>query len=178
MSRTHTTTGRVLPRLEELEGRHLPSVVVTPPVVNLKTAGHGAGVFTVRVVADDAAAQALLSSGAVLVFQVTDASGSTVTLSKPLSVHHRNGGGLTAEVLQFRRSALQGLSAGPATLTVSLPGSTPGTTGTATGPATGSTPPTETGTFFLFTPGGKEGPGHQGSGATGGQQAHGHGKHG
>jgi hypothetical protein len=177
MSQKQTSTRRVLPRLEELESRHLPSVVVTPPVLNLKTASQGNGVFTVRVLGDDAAAQALLSSGATLVFQVTDASGKTVTLAKPLSVRERNGGGIAAEVLKFRRSVLRGLSAGLATITVSLPTST--TKGTTTGPTTGSTPSSETGTFLLFTPGGKDRPGHQGSGdATGGQQPHGHGKHG
>jgi hypothetical protein len=190
MSQKNPRNGCVLPRLEELESRHLPSVVVNPFVVNLKTTSHGNGVFTVRVLGDDAAAQALLSSGATLVFQVTDAGGKTVTLSKPLSVrlHDQGGGGITEEVLKFRRSALQGLSAGEAKITVSRPastttgtGTTTGTTtgSTTTGSTTGSTPGSETGTFFLFTPGGKDRPGHQGAaGGTGGQQPGGHGKHG
>jgi hypothetical protein len=175
MSHKQTSTGRVRPRLEELESRHLPSVVVTPPVVNLKTASQGNGVFTVRVLGDDAAAQALLSSGATLVFQVTDASGKTVTLSKPLSVRHHNHGGVATEVLKFRRGALQGLSAGLATLSASLPSST---TGTSTGTTTGGTTQSETGTFLLFTPGGKQRPGQGSGGNTGGQSQHGHGKHG
>jgi hypothetical protein len=177
MSRKQTNARHVLPRLEELESRHLPSVTVTPPVVNLKTTSQGNGVFTVRVLGDDATAQALLSAGAALVIQVTDASGKTLTLSKPLSVRHRDSGGIEVEVLKFRRSALQGLSAGLATISVSLPTST--TTGTSTGTTTGGTTQSETATFLLFTPGGKERPGQQGSGgATGGQQPHGHGKHG
>jgi hypothetical protein len=168
------------PRVEELESRHLPSITVNPFGINLKTTDHSHGVFTVRLLGDDAAAKALLSSGATLVFQVTDPSGKTVTLSKPLSVHLRNVNGIPEEGLKFRRSVLQGLSAGLAKIQGSLPSTTTttGTTGT-TGTTTGSTTPTETGFFFLFSPGGNKGPGHQSSGGTSsGGTAGKHGKHG
>jgi hypothetical protein len=138
--------------VEQLEDRRLLSVTVTPPVLNLKTVGHGHGVFTVRLVSDTEAGKALLQSLSSLTASVTQ-GGTAISLGTspgaangPVSVLSAdvNGDGTPDLTAKYRRSALKGLAAGTATLTVS----------------NGST--SESTTITLFSPGqqGHHGHGH------------------
>jgi hypothetical protein len=154
---------RVRPGLEELELRDLPSVTVTPPVLNLKSAVNGRGAFRVLVLSDTATAAAVLG-GTNLTITVTDANGKEITLGDPERSRSfdRNGEGILDRQLKFRRSELKGLAAGTATVAVKS---------SATDPTTGETQ-SETTTIFLFLPG-RRGPGGRGIGIGNGN---GHGK--
>jgi hypothetical protein len=138
---------RVRLGVEQLEARQLLSVTVLPGHLNLKSANHGNGVLTVRVVADTTAGKTLVSATAPLVYSVIDATGMSHALGTPLATHPAGTGAL---VVKFRRNAFQGLTAGAMTLQVAT--------------QDGST--TETGTFTLFAPGG---------GSHGQHDHHGHG---
>jgi hypothetical protein len=160
MRHTNTNRGRhgALPRVEELEARQLLSVTVTPGHINLKSAGHGHGVFTVRVVNDGTQATTnLLKAGPSLAVDLLDSSGNDTSLGAPRS-SHATGDGL---VLKFSRSVLNGLQSGTYTVKVS----------------DGTDADTETGTVTLFNPG--EGHGHHGHHDHGhGHDHHNHGHHG
>ena len=158
---TNTNRGRnqVSPRVEELEGRQLLSVTVLPGHINLKSAGHGHGVFTVRVVRDGTQATTNLLNAAPgsLSLAVLDSSGNSTPLGQPLS-SQSGGDGL---VLKFSRSALSGLSSGTYQVQVS----------------DGTAADTETGTLTLFNPGQghAHGQGHHDNGHHGHGQGHDHG---
>jgi hypothetical protein len=155
---TNTNRGRrqVSPRVEELEDRQLLSVTVAPGVINLKGAGHGHGVFTVRVVSDTTDGKTLLQTPTSLTATVTDSAGTVVTLT-PLRTTSAdvNGDGTPDLLLKFSRSALKDLAKGSATLTVSN-----GTGGVS-----------ETSTITLFSPGHN---GHHGGNGHHGHHGHGH----
>jgi hypothetical protein len=129
-------------------------VTVLPGQLNLKSAGHGHGVFTVRLLGDTSAGQSLLKDNSSALQVSVTVNGTTQTLGAPLRAHVLGEGDMSSQglLLKFHRSVLQGLSSGVATLTV--------TDGTST----------ETGTFNLFSPGG--GHSHDGSHS---ESEHGHG---
>jgi hypothetical protein len=142
--------------VEELEGRQLLSVTVTPGHINLKSAGHGHGVFTVRVVNDGTQATAnLLAAQAALSFSAVDSSGASTSLGSPLS-SHSTGAGL---VLKFSRSALKALASGAYEVQVS----------------DGNAADTEAGSVTLFNPGKGHDHGHHHHDH--GHHSHGHGHH-
>jgi hypothetical protein len=156
----HTITNRdqqrVLPRVEELEDRQLLSVTVTPGHINLKSAGHGHGVFTVRVVNDGTTATTnLINAGSSLTVDVVSSSGTDTPLGAPLS-SKATGDGLQ---LKFSRSVLKTLPSGTYTVKVS----------------DGTAADDETGTVTLFNPG--EGHAHHGQGHHDHGNGHGHGHH-
>jgi hypothetical protein len=160
MTTTHRGRHQVSPRVEELEDRRLLSVSVLPGRINLKSAGHGHGVFTVRVVPDGTQATTDLLGAAPgsLTLSVLDASGNSTPLGQPRS--SRSGGdGL---VLKFSRSAVGGLSSGTYQVQVS----------------DGTAADTETGTVTLFNPGRghTHGHGHHDHGHHDHGHGHGHGK--
>jgi hypothetical protein len=135
--------------VEQLEDRCLLSVTVTPPNLNLQSIDQGHGVFTVRISGHDSTTTALLKAPTSLTETVTSGS-ATVTLGMPVHTVTTGNGTL---MLKFRRSDLQGLSAGSATLTVSA----------------GSGGASETDAITLF---GKNNQGHPGN--SGGHGHHGH----
>jgi hypothetical protein len=141
------------PVVEQLEDRRLLSVTVLPGQLNLKSAGHGHGVFTVRLLGNTSAGKILVQDNASALQVSVTVNGTTQSLGSPLRTHVLGDGDTSSPglLLKFHRSVLQGLSSGPATLTV-----TDGTN-------------TETGTFDLFSPGGH---GHNGSHS---ETEHGHG---
>jgi hypothetical protein len=142
------------PRVEELEGRQLLSVTVLPGHINLKSAGHGHGVFTVRVVNDATQATAnLLAALGTLSVSAVDSSGTSTSLGSPL-LSQSTGDGL---VLKFSRSALKGLASGTYAVQVS----------------DGNAADTESGSVTLFNPGKGHGHGHHDHG----HHSHGHGHH-
>jgi hypothetical protein len=128
--------------VEQLEDRQLLSVTITPPVLNLKTLGHGHGVLTVRILGDDANGKALVQSTSLTETFTETTGGSTVTLT-PKPVRQTSAGGTL--LLKFKRSDLKGLSAGSVTLTVS--------NGTGMGSVS------ESATLTVFSPG-SQGHGH------------------
>jgi hypothetical protein len=145
---------QVLPRVEELEGRQLLSVTVLPGHINLKSAGHGHGAFTVRVVNDGTQATAnLLAAQGGLTVSVVDSSGTSTSLGSPLS-SQPTGEGL---VLKFSRSTLKGLASETYEVQVS----------------DGNATDTESGSVTLFNPGKGHGHGHHDHG----HHSHGHGHH-
>jgi hypothetical protein len=130
-----TEIRRIRPGVEQLEARQLLSVTVLPGHINLKSASHGNGVVTVRVLADTSAGKTLVSATNPLVYSVIDKNGTSHALGTPLSTQPA---GTDALIVKFRRSAFQGLNPGALTLQVAT--------------QDGSTE--ETGTFTLFAPGG------------------------
>jgi hypothetical protein len=98
------------PRVEELEGRSLPSVSVLPARIDLATLSDAQAVFTVQVVGDGNPATAnLLSAGAdCLSVDVLDAAGNDTSLDTPVATQTGN----TSLSFTFSRSNLAGLAAG------------------------------------------------------------------
>ena len=97
---------RVVPSVEQLEDRRVPSAAVLPSAINLHTATHGHGVFTVEVIGDDLGGAQLLSAAPGTLSFTVDGS-RTLT---PLLV--------VGGTAKFRRSQLRGLARGPHTLAV------------------------------------------------------------
>jgi hypothetical protein len=128
--------------VEQLEDRQLLSVTITPPVLNIKTTEHGHGVFTVRVIGDDANGKTLVHSMSLTETFTETMGNSTVTLT-PKPVRQTSAGGTL--LLKFKRSDLKGLGAGTVTLTVS--------NGTGMGSVS------ESATLTVFSPG-SQGHGH------------------
>jgi Planctomycete extracellular len=153
--------------VEQLEDRQLLSVTVTPAHINLKGTSHGNGVFHVRILSDS---QLQSTSSLTLKVAQNGTSGTpptittidlgtslSLTTNPPVKVTSAdvNGDGVSDLILKFRRSVLNKLTDGDATVTVS------------NGPTSEST------TINLFTPGHQGHHDHHDNG-----HHHGHGKHG
>jgi hypothetical protein len=128
--------------VEQLEDRQLLSVTMRPPVLNIKTIDHGHGVFTVRILGDDANGKTLVHSTSLTATFTETIGKSTVTMTaKP--VRQTSAGGTL--LLKFKRSELKGLGGGTVTLMVS--------NGTGMGSVS------ESATLTIFSPG-QQGHGH------------------
>jgi hypothetical protein len=114
---------RSRPAVELLEDRQVPSLLVDPSTISLKTAGHGT--FDVYLLSDDTSARAFLQGSGIATTTITAAGGRVVVLA-PVSSQRANlnGDNILDLVQTFRRSDLQGLSSGSATVTMTLRTST------------------------------------------------------
>lgn len=107
--------------VEQLEDRQLPSLVIAPAAINLKTAARGHASFTVELISDDGFARDMLRSASTLTTTITPRGGAALALT-PASARlvDVNGDGMPDLVQRFRRRGLKGLPPGNATITVTL----------------------------------------------------------